>query len=120
VGIPKGTLMLWSAHLAGRNAAAWPDPLRFDPDRFVGLDDNRRALAEMTWVPFGRGARNCIGFALAQMELTLIVARLAQRLDLSPVSANVPAPAGMVVNRPTGGTPMRVNPRREADTTARP
>jgi len=60
------------------------------------------------------------------MELTLIVARLAQtsrplaRLDLSPVSANVPAPAGMVVNRPTGGTPMRVNPRREADTTARP
>ena len=54
VGIPKGTLILWSAHLAGRNAAAWPDPLRFDPDRFVGLDDDRRALAEMTWVPFGR------------------------------------------------------------------
>jgi hypothetical protein len=50
------------------------------------------------------------------MELTLIVARLAQRLDLSPV----PAPAGMVVTRPTGGTPMRVNLRREADTTARP
>lgn len=54
VGIPKGTLILWSAHLAGRNAAAWPDPLRFDPDRFVGSDDDRRALAEMTWVPFGR------------------------------------------------------------------
>ena len=67
-----------------------------------------------------------MGFALAQMELTLIVARLAQtsrplaHLDLSPVSANVPVPAGMVVNRPTGGTPMRLNPRREADTTARP
>jgi cytochrome P450 len=120
VGIPKGALILWSAHLAGRDAAAWPDPLRFDPDRFVGLDDDRRALAEMTWVPFGRGARNCIGFALAQMELTLLVARLAQRLDLSPVPANVPAPAGMVVNRPTGGTPMRVDLRREADTTARP
>ena len=54
------------------------------------------------------------------MELTLIVAGLAQRLDLSPVSANVPAPAGMVVNRQTGGTPIRVNPRREADTTAAP
>ena len=91
VGIPKGTLILWSAHLAGRNAAAWPDPLRFDPDRFVGSDDDRRALAEMTWVPFGRGARNCIGFALAQMELTLIVARLAQRLDLSPVSTSRPS-----------------------------
>ena len=40
VGIPKGTLILCSAHLAGRNTAAWPDTLRFDPDRFVGLDDD--------------------------------------------------------------------------------
>jgi cytochrome P450 len=62
-------------------------------------------------VPFGRGARNCIGFALAQMELTLIVARLAQRLDLRPVSDAMPRPVGMVVNRPTGGAPMRVSMR---------
>ncbi len=109
--IPKGTLILWSAHLAGRNAVAWPDPLRFDPDRFVGLDDDQRARADMAWVPFGRGARNCIGFALAQMELTLIVARLAQRLDLAPVSSKIPAPVGMVVNRPTGGAPMHVTRR---------
>ena len=109
--IPKGTLILWSAHLAGRNAVAWSDPLQFDPDRFVDLDDDQRALADMAWVPFGRGARNCIGFALAQMELTLIVARLAQRLDLDPVSSEIPSPVGMVVNRPTGGAPMRVNRR---------
>jgi cytochrome P450 len=106
--VPKGTLILWSAHLAGRNAAAWPDPLRFDPDRFVDLDDEQRMLAEHAWVPFGRGARNCIGFALAQMELTLIISRLAQRLDLTPVTADVPAPVGMVVNRPSGGAPMHV------------
>jgi cytochrome P450 len=109
--IPKGTLILWSAHLAGRNEAAWPDPLRFDPDRFVDLDGDRRALADMAWVPFGRGSRNCIGFALAQMELTLIVSRLAQRLDVDPVSDQIPAPVGMVVNRPTGGAPMHVTPR---------
>ncbi len=109
--IPKGTLILWSAHLAGRNAEAWPNPLAFDPDRFVDLDDDRRALP--TW-PGCRsaGARNCIGFALAQMELTLIISRLAQRLDLAPASDVVPAPVGMVVNRPTGGAPMHVGPRR--------
>ena len=106
--IPNGTLILWSAHLAGRNATAWADPLTFDPDRFIDVDDERRALADMAWVPFGRGARNCIGFALAQMELTLIVSRLAQRLDLAPVSDEVPDPVGMVVNRPTGGAPMHV------------
>ncbi len=115
--IPKGTLILWSAHLAGRNADAWPDPLEFDPDRFVGLDDRQRALADMAWVPFGRGARNCIGFALAQMELILIVARLAQRLDVNPVSSNIPDPVGMVVNRPTGGAPMRVTRRGDSATT---
>jgi cytochrome P450 len=111
--IPKGTLILWSAHLAGRNAEAWTNPLEFDPDRFADLDDDRRALADMAWVPFGRGARNCIGFALAQMELTLIISRLAQRLDLAPVSSEVPAPVGMVVNRPTGGAPLQFEPRRE-------
>jgi cytochrome P450 len=82
------------------------------------MADEQRALADMSWVPFGRGARNCIGFALAQMELTLIIARLAQRLDLTPVSSEVPAPVGMVVNRPAGGAPMYVEPRGDADAIA--
>lgn len=109
--IPKGTIVLWSAHLAGRDERAWAEPLQFDPDRFVDPDPDRRALADLSWVPFGRGARNCIGFALAQMELTLIAARLAQRLDIEAVATEVPKPVGMVVNRPTGGAPMRVAAR---------
>jgi cytochrome P450 len=109
--VPKGTLILWSAHLAGRDPSAWVDPLTFDPDRFVDMPEARRALADIAWVPFGRGGRNCIGFALAQMELTLIIARLAQRLDVEAVATEAPRPVGMVVNRPSGGAPMRVAPR---------
>jgi cytochrome P450 len=109
--IPKGTLILWSAHLAGRDPDAWTDPLVFDPDRFIDPAPEQRALADIAWVPFGRGARNCIGFALAQMELTLIIARIAQRLDVSTTSTQKPRPVGMVVNRPTGGAPMRVEVR---------
>ena len=109
--IPKGTLILWSAYLAGRDADAWVEPLRFDPERFLDLDPDQLATADAAWVSFGRGARNCIGFALAQMELTLIIARLAQRLDLTPASTTVPGPVGMVVNRPSGGVPMQVAPR---------
>ncbi len=45
------------------------------------------------------------------MELTLILARLAQRLDLTSVSSEVPAPVGMVVNRSSGGVPMQVKRR---------
>jgi len=109
--IPKGTLILWSAHLAGRRPNAWPDPLRFDPDRFVDLSPDQQALADIAWVPFGRGARNCVGFALAQMELTLIIARLAQRLDVEADVTIKPRPVGMVVNRPSGGVPMRIAAR---------
>jgi cytochrome P450 len=110
--IPKGTFILWSAHLAGRDPDAWTDPLRFDPDRFIDPRPEQRALADIAWVPFGRGARNCIGFALAQIELTLIIARMAQRLDVEATSPGEPRPVGMVVNRPSGGAPMQVSPRR--------
>ena len=71
-------------------------------------------MLDIVWVPFGRGARNCIGFALAQMELTLIVARFAQRLEID-ADGPVPPPTGMVVNRPTGGAPMQVTARRPVE-----
>ena len=45
------------------------------------------------------------------MELTLIVARLAQRLDVQAIAHQEPRPVGMVVNRPTGGAPMAVAAR---------
>lgn len=109
--IPKGTMVLWSPHLAGRDEKAWADPLRFDPDRFVGLTPEQQALADAAWVPFGKGPRACIGFALAQMELTLITSRLAQRLVLEPTATEPPRPVGMVVNRPSGGAPMHVRLR---------
>jgi hypothetical protein len=106
--IPKETLILWSAHLAGRDPTVWAEPLTFDPDRFVDPTPEQKTSADMAWVPFGKGARNCIGFALAQMELTLIVARLAQRLDIEPLTETMPRAVGLVVNRPEGGALMRV------------
>ncbi|MEM7338068.1 MAG: cytochrome P450 [Actinomycetota bacterium] len=109
--IRAGTLILWSAHLAGRDPDAWPDPLRFDPDRFLALDDTQHAIANAAWVPFGGGRRNCIGFMLAQMELTLIIARLMQQIDIAPPTGHKPGPVGMVVNRPRGGVPMTVSVR---------
>ena len=109
--ITKGTLVLWSPYLAGRDADTWPEPFRFDPDRFTATTATQKAVIDRAWIPFGKGPRLCIGFALAQMELTLIIARLAQRLDITPVGGVVPRPVGMVVNRPEGGVPAVVSAR---------
>ena len=106
--ITKGTLVLWSAHLAGRDPDVWNDPLHFDPDRFLDMTEDQQAAADAAWVPFGGGRRNCIGFALARMELTLLIARFAQRLDVTAPATGKPGPIGMVVNRPRGGVPYQV------------
>lgn len=109
--IKKGTLILWSPYLLGRDAHTWPSPDDFDPDRFLDPTPAQQLDMDRAWLPFGGGARMCIGFALAQMELTLIIARLAQRLDLDRVSRKVPRPVGMVVNRPSGPALYTVRPR---------
>ena len=107
--IRKGTFILWSPYLAGRDANTWDDPLEFRPERHLDPDPATVAATDAAWVPFGRGPRKCIGFALAQMELTLGISRLAQRVDLTLESAERPRPYGMVVNRPTGGVRARAS-----------
>ena len=109
--IASGTLILWSPHLSGRDPDVWNNPLEFHPDRFLDMTERQREAADAAWVPFGGGRRNCIGFALAQMELTLMIAKLAQRLDVTPPTMDKPGPVGMVVNRPRGGVPFQVTRR---------
>ena len=109
--IRKGTLIAWSPHLAGRDPNTWTDPERFNPDRYLSLNDEQKAAADRAWIPFGRGPHMCIGFVLAQMELVLMIARFAQRLELTPTSSAVPEPVGMVVNRPLGGAPFHIRQR---------
>ena len=109
--IRKGTLIAWSPYRAGRDPKTWTDPERFNPDRHLSLTDDQKAAADRAWIPFGRGPHMCIGFALAQMELVLMIARFAQRLDLTPTAEVVPRPVGMVVNRPVVGAPFHIGQR---------
>lgn len=105
--VPRKAMIMWSPYLAGRSIDAWGDPLEFRPERHLDPPPEKVAQMQAAWVPFGRGPRRCIGFGLAQMELTLIVARLALRLDLQAVNQDTPSPQGVVVNRPRGGVPVR-------------
>ncbi|MGZ4711917.1 MAG: cytochrome P450 [Acidimicrobiia bacterium] len=105
--VRRGSIVAWSPLLVGRDPATWPDPMRFDPTRH--LDGTE---PEYAWVPFGAGARSCLGFGLARMNLTMLASRLAQRVQLARTTDGLPTPVGTVTAHPAGGVPVVVTARR--------
>lgn len=71
LNLPKGVLVFPSIYLTHRNPLLWPDPERFDPERFLN-----KPAAPNAFFPFGGGARRCIGMAFATYEMKIVTARL--------------------------------------------
>jgi cytochrome P450 len=82
--IPAGSTVVLCQYVTHRHPAFWPDPERFDPDRF--LPAVCEARPHYAWFPFGAGPRYCIGSQFALTEARLITAMVARafRLDLVP------------------------------------
>jgi cytochrome P450 len=74
--IPKNTVVLVLPYALHRCADLWPDPLRFDPDRFAAAHMNQQV--EDAFIPFGDGPRIRIGAHFARLEAPLVLARLFQ------------------------------------------
>ena len=94
-----------------RTARFFPDPLRFDPDRFT--TEQKAARERFTYFPFGGGGRQCIGEAFAWMEGVLILATLGQKWKLNLVPGQLVDVQPKITLRPK--YPIRVVPvlRRE-------
>ena len=90
--IPKGQTVVISMYAIHRQERLYPDPERFDPDRFT--PEAIAARHRFAYLPFAAGHRNCIGAGQALVELRIIVARIAQRfvLTLDPTQKVEPAP----------------------------
>jgi cytochrome P450 len=73
---PSGTYFFFSQYIIQRSPEHFPDPLRFDPDRF--LPENKSGRPRFAYFPFGAGGRQCIGEAFAWMEGVLMLATMAQ------------------------------------------
>ncbi|MEU7768578.1 cytochrome P450 [Nocardia sp. NPDC049190] len=75
--IPAGSNVFWSPYLVHRNPDFWPEPEKFDPDRFA--PDIARSIHKGAYIPFSAGPRICIGNTFALTEIQLILTRILQR-----------------------------------------
>lgn len=77
----KGTSVIAPTIQVHMDARYWPEPEKFDPDRF--LPENVADRPAMAYQPFGDGPRNCIGKRLALLEIIYTGARMVQKFKLT-------------------------------------
>ena len=107
--VPAGGLVAMSPYVVQRDARWWPDPERFDPDRF--LPEARAARPRFAYFPFGGGARQCIGESFAWMEGVLLLSALAQRWSFRLAAGPPVVPQALITLRPKHGIRMRAEAR---------
>ena len=108
VRIPGGVIALYSPYVTHRMPDLWREPLAFRPERWDKDAPGYAEPAPLSFVPFGAGPRRCIGFALAIMEIKVVLAELVRRTDLELLTAQEPGGVGVVSMHPRGGVRVRV------------
>jgi cytochrome P450 len=103
---PAGTniaILQWSTQ---RDARFFPDPEKFDPERWSAESLRRNALPRFAYFPFGGGPRVCVGAGFAMMEAILLLATMAQRYRMTLVAKRKVKLLPSVTLRPRNGIQM--------------
>jgi len=106
--IPPRSIILMSPFIMHHDERYYPDPNRFDPDRWT--PEAREARPRFSYFPFGGGPRVCIGEGFAWMEGVLLLATLAQRWKLVLQPGQIVEPRPLITLRPKN--PIRTIARR--------
>ncbi|MGV0607099.1 cytochrome P450 [Mycolicibacterium sp. XJ1904] len=80
--VPQGYTMLASISLMHDRAAEFPDPERFDPQRFV--DERPPTFA---FIPFGGGTRRCVGAVFANVEMDVVLRTVLRHFVIDTTAA---------------------------------
>ncbi len=75
--LEPGTVLLGSIYLTHQREDLYPEPKQFKPERFL-----ERQFSPYEFLPFGGGARRCIGMAFAQFEMKVVLAKILSQLEL--------------------------------------
>lgn len=76
--LPAGACVAFSPYQMHRRPDLFPEPERFDPDRWLGGTPGPKGA----YIPFGGGARKCIGDAFGLLEVVVVLARVLQDWEL--------------------------------------
>jgi len=101
--IPAHSLVIVSPWLVHRNPKVWENPDAFIPDRFLS------GSPQLGYLPFGSGARLCIGKEMARLEGAKILAHIATTWNIEAIHTSpVPIDASVTL-RPVSGMPVRIS-----------
>ncbi|KAJ3620581.1 hypothetical protein MTP99_004516 [Tenebrio molitor] len=78
--IPQGSELLIPIHFIHRNPIHWPDPLKFDPDRFLPEEIEKRP--RYSFMPFSIPPRNCIGMSFAMMSMKVSLSNIIRNFRI--------------------------------------
>ncbi|MGL4513446.1 MAG: cytochrome P450 [Lacipirellulaceae bacterium] len=102
--LPRGTPIVFTPLITQRLAALWPEPTRFDPDRWLTAKPSA-----YEYHPFGAGPRRCIGGPLAMevLRTSLPIFLRDWRVSVVP-GAEVSAEVKSTMLNPSAGVPVRL------------
>lgn len=107
--IPAGSTCLMSQYVVHRDPRFYPDPERFDPERWETV--SRESRPKFSYFPFGGGARVCIGERFAWSEMILLLATLSQQWRFGLVSSEPPQTRPLITLHPRNRIAMTPLPR---------
>jgi cytochrome P450 len=104
--LPKGAVLMPCAYLLHHEAAVYPDPHEFRPERFL-----EGPQGTYNWIPFGGGIRRCVGARFALMQMKVVLKAIFERLDVHPAGKPEPVRRRSVSVAPARGGQVIVEPR---------
>ncbi|XP_052865269.1 cytochrome P450 4d1-like [Anopheles cruzii] len=108
---PAGANVIILPFFLGRNAEYFPDPEKFDPERF-NVETSAEKTNPYQYIPFSAGPRNCIGQKFAIAELKSVTSKVLRHYEvLPPVEPREISFIAELILRPEFGIPIRVKAR---------